>query len=1024
MSAVGAQQSSAVLAALLASAHSAEQQQQPQQQLLAAWPLLSHTAFSRTGLSVLGAGSANAAQLHRLYARIGVLLESAQGADCWAAMQCIKHVAASAPAVVEAAAGSSAATAARDDDDDAAGGVSTSGAATLRPHLDRWSKFLFRLLKQLLEPRATASGTTSLPPLHPVLALAAFETEQAVLSRVVHSWGDMRREASNTTVPGLLPLLLKMITRSEGRAQNDKTAAAQTQVGSWPFIPPGALVRSLRVLLAFVREFKTALRPFVDRIRETVLPVLVHAEDDEAREVAADVLASCTLIQSGAAAAAAAKKKEQALKAAAASSNAAGDDDDLAAEEEARATSLAAQAQSNRLVIPDDPWSTLVQSTLNSLHAHMDELDEAGDGPAQQGADRPWMALPRCTEEVLALPALPKPANAASAPFARAHAMQLQLSGLFELLSALLSSDLFARMHASNASTVTVAVPVQHLLALLRRFAAQDVNPHTLQHITGRALPRAGLVLLRAATLERALDLLDDLVDLAGASLTPFIGQIGEIVKELLARCAFVEQGKEQRHALPRLLPRVYQTAASLLRRFGPGALLYPFVLPVLSTALTDIERPVRMKNLQLQLQRNLSSMAAFTGAALSHKEKRQSGGGGGGSAKQSSDADPSALFLESAHMDLAVVIACAALEFLDAALVSCGAALPVQKRVSVDRSLVSVCLAFQAQRWSVLDSFRRGVLQALLTSMTTPASAAAVAKHTSGSSVGGGAANTSTGANGLLSAFALLPYAVQLFTHAARHDSSPIVSALASQALRVAASLTHPRAFALQSHAGAFVQDHTLAPLGEDHSTLDLSGDAGRLAPGLVRGRDGSLYMRMDEAPSQGAEDAQQESNATAQEGASASFSASAAAAAAASSTSAVAPRVGQKRAREEESEEQADADMQVEREGEEDDSAAQVPPAKRANLGEASIDAPAAAAAVEDPQPQSTPATLPPAGELSRPAHPSDDEPDDSDGAGVVDDGEGEEEDEGEEGDAPVAVVDDGPDEDEGAQGSLWNL
>jgi hypothetical protein len=780
-------------------------------------------------------------------------------------------------------------------------------------------------------------------------------------------------------------------------------------------------VRSLHVLLNFLREFKTALRPFVERVHAALLPLLAH-EDDDVRELAATVLASCTLVQSGTAAAAAAKKKELAAKAATASTSADGVDDDLAAEDEARASSLAVQAQSNRLVIPDDPWSVLLQSTCNTLHVRMDELDEAGDGAAY-GADRPWTLLPRCTEEQLALPALPTPANSASAPFARAHAMQLQLSGLFELLSALLSPELFARMQTNVAGSVTVAVPVQHLLALLRRFVAQDINPHTLQHITGRALPRAGLLLLRAATLERAIDLLEDLMELAGPSLAPFVGQIGELIKDLLARCAFVEQGKEQRHALPRLVPRLYQASSALLRRFGPGALLYPFLLPLLSTALVDIERPVRLKNLQLQLQRNLSSMAAFTGA--SNKDKRQSGGGSSNAAGK--DADPSALFLESAHVDLASVIGCAGLEFLNAALVSSGSAMPLQKRVQVDRSLVSLALALQAGSWSIVDSFRLGVYECLLASMTTPASAAAVARA-SGSHVGGGAANSSTGANGLLSAFALLPYAVQLFTHAARHDRSAAVSALASQALRVSASLVHPRAFALQAHASAFVQDMSLAPLGEgeDGGALDLQAaddSANRLAPGLVRGRDGSLYMRMQEQETvepvpQSADNEEGSVEARSQEVNHAQSSVPSAAAAAA-------PRVGQKRGRDSDAEEQPTSAMQLDRDEEDDNAAVVQPAAKRAHVDTDMAAVPIASAVAAAPAPAATAsteapassATLPPAGTLeTRPDGAADDAAELA--AAAVDEG-----DDGDEG-ADVAVVDDGPDEDEAAQGSLWSL
>ena len=285
---------------------------------------------------------------------------------------------------------------------------------------------------------------------------------------------------------------------------------------------------------------------------------------------------------------------------------------------------------------------------------------------------------------------------------------------------------------------------------------------------------------------------------------------------------------------------------------------------------------------------------------------------------------------------------------------------------------------------WKVVDAYRLELYRCLASSMLVPVAAA------SGSSAG------STEA-GMLATFSLLPYAVPVFRRAAAHDDAESVRALVSQSLRLASALVHPRALALSQRSSAFVQDASLAPMGDEHADAgEMQHDessANRLGQGLVRGRDGSLYMKMaetqeeqEEQPQQEAAQQQQQQDYAAAAGAAAASSSSFHASPAASAIPAPAPvavqLAGSKRSRDVSQDEAQPMQLDA-------DEPSAVHASKRAH-----VDKPAAAiaAAAADSEASASVALV-------------DDDETDADAAALT-------------------VADDGPDADEGEQGSLWNL
>lgn len=259
-----------------------------------------------------------------------------------------------------------------------------------------------------------------------------------------------------------------------------------------------------------------------------------------------------------------------------------------------------------------------------------------------------------------------------------------------------------------------------------------------------------------------------------------------------------------------------------------------------------------------------------------------------------------------------------------------------------------------------------------------------------------------------MLATFSLLPYAVPVFRRAAAHDDAETVRAIAAQSLRLSAALVHPRALALAQRFSAFVQDAELAPAADDQQDLmHDEASANRLGRGLVRGRDGSLYMKMAQQQDHDEEQQQQQQ---AQENAEqqqqqqqADFAAPAAAAASSSSSSfhaapvassipsaapvAAAPLAGSKRVRDDSQDDGEAEPMQLDSE---DQSA--VHTAKRAHIDKPAPAVSVAASAAADSVPSSSVALV--------------------------------EDDEADADAAALTVADDGPDADEGEQGSLWNL
>lgn len=584
-----------------------------------------------------------------LFARITALLD-AGGDSAWSAMQLVKSV------VTDDA-----------PEDD-------GGAAALRPFLDQWSRTLQRLLRTLLDtPRA---GTTTTPPLSPLLCIGGFESLCSVLRRLHDSWPDVRREVTNTTLPSVVPLLIKMIAatdtytwKADVSASVSKDATVASASSQWRFPPERALVRSLALLLDLLCLYRHSMRFATDKILSDVTPLLDHADSD-VRGMAARVLAACAMIQP-----VTAKKKQQ-----------------VGDEEDEEPTTKAPTTYSNH---PEDPWTMCVHRTINTLHVLLDEMDQAGDALLLEA--NAWKSLPRPTDAVLPLPHLPS--SSSSQPLTRADVFARRVLGLCELLRALLERSLFSELHVpaagSSHDAVTVALPVAALQAVLGRIFTYELNPHQLSQITGRAMSRTAIAAILPSLLRGAVGVVSAMLDIAGVHAQSIALALGQSVRDLLARNAVTDG----RHALPDLVPDLYALAGQLLSAVNGGgaALVRGFVLPLLMLATDDAERLVRSKNALAQYERGASNMAAFTGAALPKaKESRRSGGAGG----KSEQSDALGTYARTQYLAQTSIAAVAALEFIDTVITTSGPMLPQQKRIQLDRSLCSIAMAVQNARY------------------------------------------------------------------------------------------------------------------------------------------------------------------------------------------------------------------------------------------------------------------------------------------------------------------------------------
>ena len=148
---------------------------------------------------------------------------------------------------------------------------------------------------------------------------------------------------------------------------------------------------------------------------------------------------------------------------------------------------------------------------------------------------------------------------------------------------------------------------------------------------------------------------------------------------------------------------------------------------------------------------------------------------------------------------------------------------------------------------WKVVDSYRLAVYECIHASVLIPIVSTGSNLHRSSyssSSTDGSVGGSSTD---VFSAFSLVPFALRLFA-VGQGDSSIDVRELSSRALRTCQALVHPRALPLAMPKSIFVHDAGLTGSGgqEDGSA---SYDS-NLSSGLIRGRDGSLYMEMKPVP------------------------------------------------------------------------------------------------------------------------------------------------------------------------------